>query len=503
MLKSMKEEKHEFKSYLSFLLLIIFCLITYWPFFLHLTSIPIVVWDESRLAINAFEMYQAGGLKNYIVTHYAGEPDMWNTKPPLLIWAQVLCMKLFTPGELAVRLPSAIASFLTAFFILLFAVKYIKDYWFGLIAVLILVTTNNYISLHAARTGDYEALLTLFTTIYPLSFFLFTETGKNKFLHLFFLALTLSVLTKSIQGLFFLPAIFIYLFISRNLHVFKNKWFYIDLAFLIFFIFGYYLTREYYNPGYLEQVWGNELGGRYSNAAEEHREIFLYYYDIIINPEYFLWYWLIPCGFVAGICFKNLRIRRLTYFSSLLIITYWLIVSSAQTKLEWYIVPLFPFLSLVCSVIIYFVFIYLKEESSVKKYFDFNILPYIFLFIVFLIPYKNIVNKVYKPADQAMELEFYNISFYLQDAVKQGWSLDNQYICYEGYNAQLLFYVKLLNQKGQDISFKNRYELKQGDTVIASQPDVLNFIEKNYEYTRVMNNNNVNTYTINGNKPND
>lgn len=55
------------------------------PLFGHLDTLPLRLWDESRLAINAYEMMKDGDL---IVTHFNGQPDMWNTKPPLMIWCQ-------------------------------------------------------------------------------------------------------------------------------------------------------------------------------------------------------------------------------------------------------------------------------------------------------------------------------------------------------------------------------------------------------------------------------
>ncbi len=58
---------------------------------------------------------------NFIVTYFEDKPDMWNTKPPLLIWIQVLFMKFVGVNELAVRLPSAIAAFFTCITILIFS----------------------------------------------------------------------------------------------------------------------------------------------------------------------------------------------------------------------------------------------------------------------------------------------------------------------------------------------------------------------------------------------
>ncbi|HRS18061.1 MAG TPA: glycosyltransferase family 39 protein, partial [Bacteroidales bacterium] len=156
----------------------------YMPIFGHLDTLPIRIWDESRLAINSYEMLQN---RDYIVTHYDGKPDMWNTKPPLLIWIQVLFMKMFGVNEFSVRLPSAIAAFLTCITILFFSVRYLTNFWFGFIAVFVLMTSHGYINIHATRTGDYDALLTLFTTLSGLLFFVYCEKQNYKYLYLFFL----------------------------------------------------------------------------------------------------------------------------------------------------------------------------------------------------------------------------------------------------------------------------------------------------------------------------
>ena len=90
--------------------LVILLIIASIPLFLHLHVLPFRLWDESRLASNAYEMHTNG---NLIVTYYEGEPEMWNTKPPLVIWMQLIFIKLIGFNELAIRLSSAIAGLLT------------------------------------------------------------------------------------------------------------------------------------------------------------------------------------------------------------------------------------------------------------------------------------------------------------------------------------------------------------------------------------------------------
>ncbi|HKP32259.1 MAG TPA: glycosyltransferase family 39 protein, partial [Chitinophagaceae bacterium] len=251
------------------LLAIIFLLVIALPLFINLGKLPIRIWDEARLAINAYEMKKSG---NLLVTSFEGSPDMWNTKPPLMIWLQSASISFLGYNEFALRLPSAVAAFVTCILLVGFSKRAFNTFLPGVLASLVLVTINGYVHIHAARTGDYDALLALFTSGFLLAGFLFIETGKKKYLHLFFLCIALALLTKSVQGLIFLPGLGLYLVIQKKLMLFlRNKWFYIDALLVIIFAGGYYFLRELYNPGYLQAIWENELGGRYLNTLEENK----------------------------------------------------------------------------------------------------------------------------------------------------------------------------------------------------------------------------------------
>src|SRR5688572_13968954 len=100
-------------------------LLIYVPVFGYLDIQPLRTWDESRIAINALEMLENG---DWIATYYSGVPDNWNTKPPLLIWLQVILMKTIGVNEVAIRLPSAFAAFFTCLALLAFCIKYLKSF---------------------------------------------------------------------------------------------------------------------------------------------------------------------------------------------------------------------------------------------------------------------------------------------------------------------------------------------------------------------------------------
>jgi len=459
---------------------ILILLLIFIPIFQYLDSLAIRLYDESRLAINAYEMYHSGFS---IITTYGGEPDMWNTKPPLMIWLQVLSMKLAGVNEIGLRLPSAIAAFFTCILLLLIAVRYVKDFWLGFICVLVLITSSGYFDLHAIRSGDYDALLTFFLTLGSFAFFLFLEIPKKKYIYSFFIAMALAVLTKSSAALMILPGIFIYTIIKKKLlFLLKNKDFYIGL--LVFFILagGYYFLREIYNPGYLTAVWKNEFGGRFLETLDEHKHSFWYYYENLTNNRFKGWALLIPCGILVGMLSKDTRIKNLTLFSTISAVTFFLVISFAQTKLFWYDLPLYPFLSIIVGVFIHFIFSFLKEGKRIPHYLKYNIIPYIFVFLVFIMPYTKIINKTYKQKEYSWHEDGYRINYYIRDIIKGKRQLDNFSVLYSGYAADLRFYVNILNERGKNILLKDSDRVEIGEIILCSQDGVKEFIEENYEY---------------------
>ena len=62
-------------------IIIVSIVLLYFPLFLRLDSRPLREWDEARNAVNAYEMSKSG---QFLIKTYEGQPDLWETKPPLL-----------------------------------------------------------------------------------------------------------------------------------------------------------------------------------------------------------------------------------------------------------------------------------------------------------------------------------------------------------------------------------------------------------------------------------
>jgi len=467
------------KPWQKIIIYFFFVILIPFPLFYGLDKLVVREYDEARRAVNAYEMMHDG---NLLVTHYKGSPDMWGTKPPLLIWGQTFLMKILGPGEWAVRLPSALAGLFTGLIIMFISVKYLKNPLFGLFWSVVLITINGYVDFHGTRTGDFDALLTLFMFLYSLTFFLFTESKKPKYLLYTAILITLAVMTKGIAGLFFLPALLIWALVSKSLaDVFKNRQTYIGALIFLIIIGGYYLARELVNPGYLNAVSVNELGGRYLHSIEGHDYQTWYYIEQFKYPRMQKWFGLILPSLAAGFFIREKFARNLHLYGMILIVTHLIIITLSGTKLPWYDLPEFPFFALIIANFIWVIFFMLYRFYARFRIWILLLFPVSFLVMVFYEP----IRITYKEANYIRERPWYlpdhEISYLLRDGVRGKMNLDGYILVHEDYDAHCLFYLYLLEDKGQKIIRKNKDQLKPGERVIAHQEDVKKYIEEHYQ----------------------
>jgi 4-amino-4-deoxy-L-arabinose transferase-like glycosyltransferase len=456
-----------------------------------LQKAPIYIWDEARLAWNAIEMSKNN---NFIVTFFEGKPDEWNTKPPLMIILQSLSINILGINELSIRLPSAIAALITCLFLFFYLKRQTSQLVLGLFASLILVTAQGYINIHCSRTGDYDSLLIMFTTMFCFYFFDFITTRKLNSLKFFFLFLTLAVLTKGIQPLIFIPGLLILLFIiNRDNHEkyqVKHIIFYGALSAVT--IAGYYLYRELLNPGFLKIVLKNEIGGRYLNTIEGHNHPIDYYFKLIREKQFGYWFFPMLLGIFIGIFNKNKKFKQLSVFCVILSVFYLLVISFSQTKLEWYDLPVFPFMAVLGAIAVNELFLLLKQIPQLKERLTVNVVPYLVVILIFLFPYQAIIDKVYFPKSTDPLNESIPLMLKELPANKLTYV-----ICWDnGYGPQINFYIEVLANKGITCYYKYYKDLEPGDIAIACQDFEKNYIETEYKNTILLEKNAAKMYKI-------
>ena len=460
---------------------IIFLLIAA-PIFLHLDSKPLREWDEARNAINAFEMSQTG---NFLVRTYQYQADLWETKPPLLVWFQALGFKLFGYNELAVRLPAALATLILCLFIIYWTYQNFKLSSIGIIASLILVTSWGFIHEHGARTGDHDALLICFSMIALLQIFNYFERSEAKYLKRFFIFFTLAVLSKSIAGFIILPGILVYAFYKKQvLSTLSDKKFWTGLSVSLFFIFSFYIARELKESGYLFSVWHNELLPRYFNRSSQYQynqNGFWYYYNELKNWQFSYWFPLILPSIIISVSVFQNSLKNLAIFLNIQIVLYFVIISNGSSNF-WYDLFLIPLMAMVIGMSIYKVLelLYLAINTHVIS----KVFVVLFLFIyAFINPYEAIISKVLSNDETSAQV-MYGYAF---KRFEQTFPNLKSFGVYKplGYNYPFVYYQMVFNQtKGYQIKSISDLEFIQftGKLLLLNeQMDDLNKHQRSYK----------------------
>ena len=328
--------------------LLLLVLLAAFPLYYELGRNPVQLWDESRLAVNAAEMVRDG---HWLVPHFDGKPDHWNTKPPLLIWLEALSFQAFGFSTWALRLPTLLASLATVGLLFRFAARQLARPLAGLFAVIVLVTSAGYLSLHVARTGDYDALLTCWQVLLWTQFFEYLETGRRRQLGWVAVAVLAGTLTKGPAGLLGLPGLLAYAVGRGKLGwLLRQRGIYVVAVGWLAVMSGYFLLRETVDPGYWQAVQANDLGGRYLTVIEGHSAPWMYYLHNMVNERLTGWLWAIGPALLLVALQPAGRVRRAAGMLAAFVVGWLVVISTAQSKLTWYDAPIYPALALLLGL---------------------------------------------------------------------------------------------------------------------------------------------------------
>jgi 4-amino-4-deoxy-L-arabinose transferase-like glycosyltransferase len=341
---------HHAVSVLQWLVILVFMVVAAGALLTGQLTRPLLAYDELLYATNAMEMRNNG---HYLVSYFDGAPDMWNTKPPLWVWAQALSMSLFGTGELGVRFPTLLVVLLTFAWLMRFACAELRRVDVGILAAAILLTSLGYFAWHVALTGDTDAAVALFATVASLSYYRYVSGNelRPRYLYHAVSALVLAVLTKGVFGLLYVPAWALYtLYCRRTREVLTSRALLVSAVGFVLVVGGFYAFREAVNPGYLRAVWENELGGRYSAVLENHSGSITFYARNIMYRDFTPWVYAIPMAVATAWFLDAGAWRRLGVFLIGSLLTFLAIISVARTKNDWYVAPFLPMASLLVAL---------------------------------------------------------------------------------------------------------------------------------------------------------
>ena len=322
-------------------------------FFAGLGAYPLTDRDEGEYASTAASMRQSG---DYIIPTLNGRNYI--EKPILIFWLVAGSQSVLGANEFATRLPSTAAAMalLIAFGLLLKRTTGRPDLAaiaVGLLAFCPLFTL-------VARACMTDTILTLFTTVSLLAFFIATETppGRDRLWYcLSWACLSLGFLTKGpVAVAVILPAACAYALLQRCFipTLLRSS---LPLGAVIFllinlpwFVMAFQrLGWEFWNGFFMSQN-----AKRFSSALLGHGGGPFYYIPVFLLGAF-------PCSAAGApglwLAFKgnppelrkNDILRRLAFFSAISLLVVFIVFSAAATKLPHYILPAFPFLSVLAA----------------------------------------------------------------------------------------------------------------------------------------------------------
>ncbi|MGH7197603.1 MAG: ArnT family glycosyltransferase [Candidatus Omnitrophota bacterium] len=341
-----KSQTHTFKD-----LLFLFFLSGFFLLF-NLGEGSLASWDEAIYASVAKEIVQSG---DWFHLTLAGQP--WADKPPLCLWMTAFFYHLFGINEFSARLFSALSGVGTVFITYLLGTK-LFGRWTGFLGALALLSSSHYFRF--ARFGMMDAPLVFFLSLALYFFWLGQE--RNRYLIFSGVAIGLAVMAKGFAAFLIFPVIWLYCWWAGEGAVLMRSSYWIGVMIAAAIALPWNMYEMVANrEAFMRDVVTKHLFQRTLSAVEGHAGNTYFYIRTLIN-KYHPW---ILVGIASGPFFlwKAVRSRQAEY----IFLTVWMffmlaVVTLVQTKLPWYLLPVYPALSLTVG---YFLAKLLKESQWV------------------------------------------------------------------------------------------------------------------------------------------
>lgn len=460
--------------------LLVLAALSYFAFFWRLGVLPVELYDEGRQAVSSFEMGLSGNI--WDVT-YNGRPELWNTKPPFLLWIINISTYLFGNNLIALRLPTALAGLAGVFVTYGFVKQQTQNITAALITAIVLLSSWGFIGIHAARTADYDSFLALWILLYSIYSYRFLHSIGNAKKNILWAAfyVFLAIFTKGVAALLPLPGLFVYAVLTSKVkHLLSYKWLYISGTGVLALTAAYYLFRESRQPGHLIAIWNNELFGRFAEVNEGHAETWYYYLENFSKNRFTYYCWLFICAALAGwFTIKNTW-RTLYVFALVFALTHLVVISVSKTRLQHYDVPEYPFFAIVIGLF----FSSLFQYKLWVKYLSLSL-----LLLCVALSFTSIANTINTLGNNIHRIGMYARYFKKMETQKPNLKSFTAYCTgNNGYNSVLDYYRLVYNYKGYKIekravtrktmAITKKYTV--GDTIVTCDDGIINYLQNTY-----------------------
>ncbi len=318
-------------------------------FFINLGNGPLWAADEQTYSQWAYHMVKSG---DYLNPWAFGDVALWIGKPPLNMWLMSLSYQILGVSNFSSRLVSAMFGSLSLVLIFYLGKKLYNGY-VGLLSAFVLGTFTTFYMFARRAMTDVPLVFFIIASLY---FLVLSEKPQksNRYLALSGLFFGLALMTKQVGALLIPIIILAYLTVtSRSIRFVFTK------RFALFWGVGLLIISPwltYMASSFSAEFWQSYIMysgfNRTFSPLEGHQEGYLFYFSYLaINEK--LWVLLLP--FAVGLCAFKAVVKKAKADTLLIlwIAVVFLIFTFVQTKLFWYILPVFPAFAISISSLLY------------------------------------------------------------------------------------------------------------------------------------------------------
>lgn len=360
----------------------------YWPLLLILSLVGFLFifrlgrdllwdWDECLYGQYVKEMSRTG---HFLTNIWNGYIDL--QKPPLYSWLLSIA-SLFGRTEFNLRLLNVASALALLGSVYIFAQQYFARK-VAVLSSLILLSAEIFVIYSMKLSTDMLYSLFIFLGIWGWL------SSKKKGYWLAGLFFGLALMVKGLGVVQFLGALFISLFINFRKEQFLNfvkMCFIVGLMALPWHIATYLVYGNHFLKVYVE----DNIIKRSKYPIEFHRER-IWFYFVLLYRELSPW-------LLATVVFPLLKLKTLMNFKKneliytilLLIVIPLLGITRVQTRIAWYILPLYPFIAIYLAYCINLLLEFVSEKFPKKNRYAISYTLYGILLILFVLDASRLI----------------------------------------------------------------------------------------------------------------
>jgi 4-amino-4-deoxy-L-arabinose transferase-like glycosyltransferase len=375
-------------------------------------------YDDCFYAQKAKEILKTGEL---MTMHFNDQPAWEN--PPFFMWLIALSYKLFGVNEFAAKFPSAFFGVATVFLVYVIARK-VYDSWVAFFSSFVLTTT--FIFTRYARHAMMDVALSFFVCLSIFALLLALD-GRRQYLIVWGLCIAVCILIKSVLGFYPLLITVIYLLATKQWRILFDKYFLLGSGVLLAVGCSWYVDQYIaFGQQFVDAHFGWVIYTRGFNLEQQ-----AWYDHLTYVEDLFRYYWPWLPVFVVSVAIFIRRAWAKDTIAILFLLWSCLIIimmSMMQSRVLWYIMPMFPAAAIMCGSVTS-TFFGAQTKILVTQ-----------IVLVLTVAVAVILNATSVSLESDRERDVREIAPYVRDFAKRGVHIVAFRQDYYGLNNALLFY---------------------------------------------------------------